>query len=190
VSTSNPAPDTTTITADMEPDSEAGSKRLAFLARASTEVCSRALTVEMARARAGEYGDAVKAAAAEPLTNSQQLAAIKNLTAAFIYLMMVDYLPTSPEWLESFLSTTARSLDRILEGPTVREILMSHSGVSGYAICQEAASETIRALNMQKVSAQFSRPLETFLQNSKDLRSDLLVYALSEPLEELEKNQA
>jgi hypothetical protein len=185
----NQAPETATITAAMEPDRDAGSSRLAFLARACTEVCSRALTVEMARARAGEYGDAVKAAAAQPLTNSQQFAAIKNLTAAFIYLMMVDYVPMSPEWLQGFLSTTARSLDRILEGPTVREILMSHSGVTGYGICQEAASETCRALNMQKVSAQFSPALETFLENSKSLRTELLMYSLTEPLEELEKNQ-
>jgi hypothetical protein len=173
----------------MQPDKETGSKRVSFLARACTEVCSRTLTVEMGRARKGDYGDAAKEAASEPITNDQQFAAIKNFTAAFIYLMMVDFVPISPEWMQDFLSTSVRSLDRMLEGPTVREILMSHSGVTGYGIIQEAASETLRALNLQKVSAQLSPPLQTFLENSKQLREELLDYALTEPVDELEKKQ-
>jgi hypothetical protein len=178
---------TTAITAEMEPQKSEATQRISFLARACTEVCSRALSIEMARARAGQFGEGVKSAAAQPLTKSDQFAAIKNLSAAFIYLMMVDYVPLSPEWLKDFLSTTARSLDRVVEGPTVREILMSHSGVTGYGITQEAASEVSRALHFQKVSGEFSAPLQEFLENSKPLRTELLMFALLEPVDELNR---
>jgi hypothetical protein len=174
------------ITPEMKPDAGTATTRLTFLARACGEACAKALTVSLTRARSGDFGDEVKQAASGTFSESQQIAAVKGLTAAFIYLMIVDFAK-APEWLLDFLSTSTRALDRIMPGqPTVREILMSHAGMSGYNIIPEAASEACRCLNFQRVCAQFGPALEEFLQNSGELRSDLLEYSLVGPMTVIE----
>src|SRR5271156_2607877 len=110
--------------AGLEPkDREDGSRRLAFFTGAVASVNGRALQSLLARSRSGEFGEAAKAATSNVFSDRAYSSTVKNLSAVFIYLVMVDQGPAAPEWLHNFLSTSARALDRMVDGPSVKEIL-------------------------------------------------------------------
>jgi len=177
-----------TITSGLEPkDRQEGSHRVAFFSSAAASVCSKALQAQLERCRRGEFGDAVQAATATPFNSKSYGSAIKSLASIFIYLTMVDQGAQAPGWLQDFLGTSARALDRIVDGPSVRDILQLHEFVSGYDVCSDAALDVCRALNIAQVAREFTGPLRHFLETSQELRCQMLQFALTQPSEALDR---
>src|SRR5579885_3728186 len=90
------------IDPSLEPKDRAdGSRRLAFFSAAAAAVCARALQSLLDRARAGEFGEQVRAATVHPFPDQAFNSTEKKLSTVFIYLEMVEEGRKAPEWLQS-----------------------------------------------------------------------------------------
>ena len=172
----------------LEPKDRAdGSQRLAFFASAIAVCCGKALQSLLSRSRNGEFGETCQKATSKVFSDQQCTSAVKNLAAIFIYLVMVDVGPTAPQWLLSFLATSAQALDRLVGGPTVKEILQVHEFVTGYDVCPEAGLDICRTMGISQMTTEFAVPVKQFLEGSQKMRYDILLFALSQPYEALDQ---
>lgn len=183
----NPSQNQSAIFALQPKDREDGSRRLAFFAGAVASVNGRALQSIIDRSRSGEFGEAAQQATSTPFSDRSFGSSIKNLSAVFIYLAMVDQGENAPTWLHSFLSTSVRALDGMVDGPSTKEIMQIYEFCPGYEICSEAGAEVCRQLGVAQRTADFGVSVRQFLEGSHQMRFDILHFALTQPYEELDR---
>ncbi|HEY9867749.1 MAG TPA: hypothetical protein V6D08_00960 [Candidatus Obscuribacterales bacterium] len=176
------------VTPDLMPQSkEEEAERAAYVAAVLAAGCADFVQGFLLDCRNGLMGEALQKAAGRELSDNEFSAAVKELTCITIYLTVVEHGgEAAPSWLSRFLFIALRATDKIVPQPRAREIMQTHEFVSGSEdIALDASVSACRAMGFGDAAAHAAVPIQIFLLQNTAYRSDVLRYALTQPLEAL-----
>lgn len=116
--------------------------------------------------------------------------AVKELIGLSIWLTLVDQLKSDvPPWLRDFFLDCWSAADKLYPEPSSHEIMNLYEDKVGTAkICESVSSRLCYKLKLEDTKGDACIKLGEMLEKAGPIRSDLLLYAMSAPLDALDKS--
>lgn len=116
--------------------------------------------------------------------------AVKELIGLSIWLTMVDQLGGDvPSWLRDFFLDCWASADKLYPEPSSHVIMNLYEDKLGTVkICESVSSRLCYKLKLEDTKGDACIKLGEMLSKAGPIRSDLLLYAMSAPLDALDKS--
>lgn len=116
--------------------------------------------------------------------------AVKELLGLSIWLTMVDQLDSEvPKWLRDFFVDCWWASDELYPQPSSRNIMREYQGNLGVKeVCRAVSSKLCHKLGLGSTKGDAPLVLGEMLWEAGPSRADLLVFALSQPLDALDND--
>lgn len=116
--------------------------------------------------------------------------ATKKLAVACIHLTGLERGGVeNPEWFLDFIFSALRETDRMAPQPTARSLIQLHGEWVRPEIISGVADNALRSLNLRDSKEIVARHLIKMMDEDRTYRSELVDFALTEPLAVLEEHQ-
>lgn len=163
-------------------------RRALFYCHCLHQYSKRTLELLIARCDNGEFGPRVQEQV--PLISASQLeSSYKLLTCISLHMTGLDNsLDTASDWLLEFFSTAAGETDELFESPTAMSVIEKHGSWKRDKMIHDVANNVCQILDFSEESESFNHQLEQFLVETASYRSELLLFALSQPTEALRRH--
>lgn len=163
-------------------------RRALFYCHCLHQYSKRTLELLIIRCDNGEFGPLVQEQV--PLLSASQLeSCYKLLTCISLHMTGLDNsLDSASDWLLEFFSAAAGETDELFESPTAMSIIQKHGSWKRDKMIHDAATDVCQILNFSEDNESFHQQLEQFLVETASYRSELLLFALSQPIEALRRH--
>jgi hypothetical protein len=116
--------------------------------------------------------------------------AAKKLAVACIHLAGLERGGVeNPEWFLDFVFSALRETDRMAPQPTARSLIQLHGQWVRPEIISGVVDNSLRSLNLRDSKEVVARHLIKMVDEDKTYRTELVDFALTEPLKVLEEHQ-
>ena len=167
-------------------DAEDSVGRSLFYSHCLHLYCRRQVDLLINRAIAGEFGVYGQETIERGVSDWDIGIATKLLTGISIHMVGLDTCSENgPEWLVEFLFEAMRESDEVFPEPPVSDILETHGSWKPEKMAGDVATHACHTLGFAADSDQAIAVLQQFLIGSGPLRTELLVFALSQPFDAL-----
>lgn len=163
-------------------------RRALFYCHSLHQYAKRSLEVLIARGDSGEFGPQIQQQV--PLLTDWQLeSSYKLLTCISLHMTGLDNSgETTSAWLLEFFSDAASETDELFASPTAMSVIQKHGSWKRDRMIRDVATNVSEILQFSKENELFNQQLEQFLVGTASYRSELLLFALSQPLEALRRH--
>jgi hypothetical protein len=171
---------------DLQPqDDDDRNRRALFFCHCIYLYSKRMLELLMNRADTGEFGDAVQHHV-KMVSEWQVDGAFKILTCINLHMAGLDHGGSdSPAWVLFFFSEAARETDEMFPEPTAIEVIARHGSWKREKMVRGVAEHILEILGFTEDKEALQKEIESNLVESAPYRTELLLFALSQPPEAL-----
>ncbi len=163
-------------------------RRALFYCHCLHQYSKRTLELLISRCDSGEFGLQIQEQV--PLLSDSQLeSSYKLLTCISLHMTGLDNSgETASDWLLEFFSDAASETDELFESPTAMSIIQKHGSWKRDRMIHDVANNVCEILKFSEGNEAFNQQLEQFLVETASYRSELLLFALSQPIEALRRH--
>ena len=167
-------------------DQEDAVRRALFYCHALQSYCKKQVDALIEHGLAGDFGGEVAAVCEAGIPGWSLERALKELTCISLHLAGLDQASENPPaWLMDFLFESLGEADLLFPEPSAAEVIQQHGSWKEERMTHDAAVSICLSLGFGEKSEQAALPISDFLTGARPYRSELLVFALSQPPEVL-----
>lgn len=189
----------------LEPaDDEDRLRRALFYCHCLHLYSKRTIELLLNRCDAGEFGPTLQERVPQ-LTDWQLESAYKLITCIHAHMAGLDHCAEdTPPWVLDFFSDIARETDELFPTPAAFDVIQKHGSWKREKMVRDVAAHTSEILKFTEAEGapagtaelctsgshndEFNAQLGQFLIDSASYRSELLLFALSQPIEALRRH--
>jgi hypothetical protein len=169
------------VSSDFQPESDESRRdRALFFATALSIFCAKVIRSFISHCQPTE---------ANPVDISEvtQGHSIKELVCITLLLALYEQQERESDWLKLFFKECWGRTDQLFGEPKSEDVISQASGLEGDDLCQITSMTLCHKLGLGSTVQDASIYISQLLANSMRFRSELLIFSLGAPLEELDE---
>jgi len=171
------------VSPDFQPESDESRRdRALFFATALSIFCAKVIRSFISHCQPDEANP-------NPVDVSEvdQGQAIKELVCVTLLLALYEQQERESEWLKLFFKECWGRTDQLFNEPKSEDIISKVTGLEGDDLCQITSMTLCHKLGLGSTVEDAAIYISQLLVNSMRFRSELLIFSLGAPLEELDE---
>lgn len=161
-------------------------KRARCFSHAVQKFCERQVESILQRCEAGEFGETTQEIAADEISEWSIASGAKLFTCINLHLTGLEQSQDDgPPWLIDFLFEALRDSDDIHPSPGAAEVIREHGSWKVRKILNDTATHLCALLGLPRENDQLTEAVVGLIADSAENRSELLLFALTQPIESL-----